>query len=107
MTFGAMRISWVATCASIVVLAACRTAVDPTPAHAETRLPVGESSGIARAGDEPVEFPPFGRVIARPELYHEKRISFIGYMNLEFEGNAIYHSEEEYPSRSIRGRPLD
>jgi hypothetical protein len=59
-------------------------------------LPVGESSGIARAGDEPVEFPPFVRVIARPELYHGKRISLIGYMNLEFEGNAIYHSEEEY-----------
>lgn len=91
-----MRISRTVTIAFIIAAGACRTAVDLTPAHVETQIPVGESSGIAHAGDAPVEFPPFGRVIARPELYHGKRIQLVGYMNLEFEGNAIYHSEEEY-----------
>jgi hypothetical protein len=71
-------------------------AVDLTSAHAEMPLPVGESFGIARAGHAFFEFPPFGRVIAKPELYHEKRISPVGYMNLQFEGNAIYYTEEEY-----------
>ena len=73
----------------------CRPAVDVTPAHIETDVPVGESFGMTRA-DEPVEFPPFIRVIARPELYHQKQIQLVGYMNLEFEGNALYTSEEQY-----------
>jgi hypothetical protein len=95
LTVSAIRIRWVTACAAIVVVAACRSAVDLTPAHVEMPLPVGES-GIARAGDEPVESPPFGRVIARPELFHGKQISLVGYMSLEFEGNALFHSEEQY-----------
>ena len=94
-----MRLSVAArlvTSALMVFGVACRTAVDLTPAHAGMNAPVGEAVGLARVGDEPLEFPPFGRVIARPELYHAKRISLIGFMNLEFEGNALYHSESEY-----------
>lgn len=80
----------------LVLCLSCRSTVDITPAHVETDVAVGESFGIAREGDQPVEFPPFIRVVARPELYHSKRIQLIGYMNLEFEGNALYLSKEQY-----------
>ena len=36
------------------------------------------------------------RLIATPEKYHEKRIQVTGYMNLEFEGDAIYLHKEDY-----------
>lgn len=80
--------------ALLLAAVGCRSGVDLTPAHAEVDLPVSESFGIGRSGDETIEFPPFVRVIARPELYDGKMIQLIGYMNLEFEGNGIYQSEE-------------
>lgn len=79
----------------LLTLAACRSGVDVTPAHAEVTAPVGESMAVTR-GENLVQFPPFIRVVARPELYHEKRIQLVGYMNLEFEGNGLHLSEELY-----------
>lgn len=35
-------------------------------------------------------------LISTPEKYHNKRIQVIGYLNLEFEGNAIYLHKEDY-----------
>lgn len=35
-------------------------------------------------------------LIAKPEAYHGKRVRLIGYVRLEFEGNAIYISKESY-----------
>lgn len=35
-------------------------------------------------------------LIATPEKYNQKRIRVIGYFNLEFEGNALYLSKEDY-----------
>jgi hypothetical protein len=36
------------------------------------------------------------RLIATPEKYHNKQIQVEGYLNLEFEGDAIYLHEEDY-----------
>ncbi|MBX2970102.1 MAG: hypothetical protein KF803_12090 [Cyclobacteriaceae bacterium] len=36
------------------------------------------------------------RLIANPEKYHNKKIQITGYMNLEFEGDAIYLHKEDY-----------
>ena len=36
------------------------------------------------------------KLIANPEKYEGKRIQVIGYLHLEFEGNAIYLHEEDY-----------
>lgn len=36
------------------------------------------------------------KLIANPEKYHNKRIQVIGYLHLEFEGNAIYMHEEDF-----------
>lgn len=36
----------------------------------------------------------FIQLIARPEIYNGKRIQVVGFVNLEFEGNALYLSEE-------------
>ena len=36
------------------------------------------------------------RLITSPEKYHDKKIQVTGYMNLEFEGDAIYLHKEDY-----------
>lgn len=36
------------------------------------------------------------RLIVTPEKYHNKTVQIIGYLNLEFEGNAIYFHQEDY-----------
>jgi hypothetical protein len=35
------------------------------------------------------------RLIAKPERYHERKVQVTGYMNLEFEGDAIYLHKED------------
>jgi len=35
-------------------------------------------------------------IIANPEKYNNKRVQVIGYLNLDFEGNAIYLHKEDY-----------
>lgn len=82
---------------ALFVFGSCRSSVDITPAHVETRLPLPPSAEASPSGADLSELAsPFARVIARPELYHGKVIQLVGYLNLEFEGNALYHSEEEY-----------
>jgi hypothetical protein len=36
------------------------------------------------------------RLIATPERYHERKVQVVGFMNLEFEGDAIYLHKEDY-----------
>ena len=36
------------------------------------------------------------RLIATPERYHERKVQVEGFMNLEFEGDAIYLHKEDY-----------
>lgn len=36
------------------------------------------------------------QLIATPEKYHNKFVLVIGFVNLEFEGNAVYLSESDY-----------
>lgn len=57
-------------------------------------MPVGTT--VAVPGSDAIEAPSFARLLARPELYHLKRLRLIGFLNLEFEGNALYHLEDEY-----------
>jgi hypothetical protein len=42
------------------------------------------------------------RLIVNPEKYHNKTVQIIGYLNLEFEGNAIYFHKEDYENGSSR-----
>ena len=65
----------------LLASAGCRATVPTSAAHVESGVSVGDS---------------FIRVVARPELYDGKRVQLVGYMNLEFEGNALYPSEEAW-----------
>src|SRR6266496_3204931 len=40
--------------------------------------------------------PSLVELIARPELYDGKRVRVIGFVNFEFEGNALYISKEDW-----------
>ena len=42
------------------------------------------------------------RLIVTPEKYDNKTVQIIGYLNLEFEGNAIYFHKEDYENGSSR-----
>lgn len=42
------------------------------------------------------------RLIVTPEKYHNKTVQIIGYLNLEFEDNAIYFHKEDYENGSSR-----
>lgn len=42
------------------------------------------------------------RLIVTPEKYHNKTVQVIGYLNLEFEGNAVYFHQEDYEKGSSR-----
>lgn len=42
------------------------------------------------------------RLIATPEKYHNKAVQIIGYLNLEFEGNAIYLHKDDYDNREYK-----
>ncbi len=42
------------------------------------------------------------KLIANPEKYNGKTIQVIGYLNLEFEGNAIYLHKEDYENGLTR-----
>lgn len=46
--------------------------------------------------DSLVEEVSFIQLIATPERYHGKFVEVVGYMNLEFEGNAIYFHKEDF-----------
>jgi hypothetical protein len=36
------------------------------------------------------------RLIANPDKYHGKKVQVVGFLHLEFEGDAIYSHEEDY-----------
>ncbi|ROH99611.1 hypothetical protein [Chryseobacterium daecheongense] len=42
------------------------------------------------------------RLIATPEKYHNKIIEVVGYLNLEFEGDAIYLHQEDYEKAILK-----
>lgn len=42
------------------------------------------------------------QLIATPERYHGKFVQVVGYMNLEFEGSAIYLHKEDFDQRLSR-----
>lgn len=44
----------------------------------------------------PAEQLPLVRLVVSPEKYHGKRVRVIGFVRLEFEGNAIYTHKEDY-----------
>ena len=42
------------------------------------------------------------QLIANPEKYHGKRVQVVGYLNLEFEGNAIYLHQEDFTNNLVK-----
>jgi hypothetical protein len=42
------------------------------------------------------------RLLANPEKFHGKQIRVIGFLRLEFEGNALYLHREDYKERLTR-----
>src|SRR5688500_1466173 len=98
----------VGLCASVgFALSGCvstvpaRSSADITPAHVETNLPIGEPFCIRRRGDErEVCFPSFVHLLANPEKYHNRQVTLVGFINLEFEGNALYMSENQFRLRA-------
>ncbi len=44
----------------------------------------------------PPEQIPLVRLVVSPEKYHGKRVRVIGFVRLEFEGNAVYVHKEDY-----------
>jgi hypothetical protein len=42
------------------------------------------------------------QLLANPEKYHGKKIHVMGYLNLEFEGNAIYLHKEDYEHSLVK-----
>ena len=49
---------------------------------------------VARIGDLPVEVS-LVRLIANPDLYHDKPVRVEGFLNVEFEGTALYLSRDD------------
>lgn len=39
------------------------------------------------------------QLIAEPEQFHGKRIAVVGFLNIEFEGNALYLHREDFRNR--------
>ena len=46
--------------------------------------------------------PSLVELLTRPELYHGKRVRVIGFVNLEFEGTALYLSREDWEQSIFR-----
>jgi hypothetical protein len=42
------------------------------------------------------------QLIANPEKYHGKHVQVVGYLNLEFEGDAIYLHQEDFVNNLIK-----
>lgn len=42
------------------------------------------------------------QLIATPEKYHGKRVQVVGYLNLEFEGDAIYLHQEDFANSLLK-----
>ena len=39
-------------------------------------------------------------LLANPEKYHNRQVTLVGFINLEFEGNALYMSENQFRLRA-------
>jgi len=57
------------------------------------------SVGAESSGDPAIVS--VARILARPEAYDGKVVRIVGFLNIEFEGDAIYASEEAYRHRLI------
>ena len=68
----------------------------PTPSGPDSLLLATRCE--ARDGSERciLWFPSLVELIARPEVYHGRRVRVIGFINFEFEGNAIFLSFEDW-----------
>jgi hypothetical protein len=74
------------------VLFALITATLAIPTEAQYPVAISADSTVISEGVSMV------RLIATPDRYHEKWVQVIGYLNLEFEGNAIYLHREDFES---------
>src|SRR4051794_9260646 len=76
--------------------AACASRAPVSPAHVPAILGTEIPACVDPAADGKCRLyvASFIQLIARPEAYDGKRIVVRGFVNLEFEGNALYLSEE-------------
>jgi hypothetical protein len=60
----------------------------------------GQQPAPVSTTSEPADLVPLLSVVATPERYDGRRISVLGFVHFEFEGNAIYVHEEDF-NRSL------
>jgi len=71
-----------------------------------SKAPAGVKGYFPNAGpDDTVQDVSIIQLIAQPEKYDGKRVRFIGFLRLEFEGNAIYLHREDF-ERAISSNGL-
>ena len=77
-----------------------RTGLAPTLAVLVFCLPIWAGCDRARAQDR-AALPQVSMIqlIATPERYQKKRVQVIGFLRLEFEGDALYLHREDYRNR--------
>jgi len=66
-----------------------------------TLITTSNSSVLASNTNEPIDVSLIN-LIATPEKYDGKLIRVVGYLNLEFEGNALYFHKEDYEKSLFR-----
>lgn len=81
---------------ALLLTTGCASRETLTPAYAPLSLVVGFPACAEQAenGDCTLFEVSIVQLLARPELFAGKRVRVIGFVNLEFEGNALYLSRE-------------
>ena len=88
-------IRWLGSAGLALVLTCCSSSNAPlSNAYARMDLPAGEPLCISSGGEANRCFVSFISLVANPEKYAGKRVQVIGFVKLEFEGNALYFSRD-------------
>jgi hypothetical protein len=82
--------------ASTLLLVSCASSAPLSTAHAPSIVGEGVPPCMKSGADGQCDLydASFIQLVSRPEVYNGKRIFLIAFVNLEFEGNAAYLSEE-------------
>src|SRR4051812_30757429 len=82
---------------AVMMVAGCNRA-EPDRGHSIANAARLQCAVVASENDTtcPMFAPSLIELIARPELYDGKRVRVAGFADLEFEGNSLYLSREDY-----------
>jgi hypothetical protein len=81
----------------LAAIAACTGRVSPDPhVQAGRGQPEARCESVDEHGRCVLWGPSLAELISRPELYDEKLVRVIGFVNLEFEGNGLYLHEDDW-----------